>query len=69
MKELTGALYFYDDHIIGHLKIGRAHFQISGVRVGKIRASITARQTGEYQQEDLFDEQSSDQSGERKQVT
>lgn len=47
MREMTGALYFYDDEIIGHLKIGDEHFQISGVRVSAIRADIKAMRTSD----------------------
>jgi hypothetical protein len=55
MKEITGALYFSDHEprIIGHLKIGEAHYEIVGLRRSKTRADLRGHKI--EGQGDLFD--------------
>jgi hypothetical protein len=53
--DMEGRLYFDNDGtIVGYLKIGNEHYQISGVRANPIRADIKATSTSGAQ-EDLFD--------------
>jgi hypothetical protein len=44
-KEITGELWFSDHEprIIGHLKIGTAHYEISGIRRSDFLTDLTGR--------------------------
>jgi hypothetical protein len=71
-KEITGELYFSDHEprIIGHLRIGTAHFEIAGIRRSDVRVDVTGRRQRRrtpiaQTQMEMFDENSS-ASGERK---
>jgi hypothetical protein len=57
-KEIVGELYFsaHEPHIIGHLRIGNAHFELAGIRRSSVRTDLTGRRQGTDQQQDLFEE-------------
>jgi hypothetical protein len=56
-EEIEGVLYFgrHEPRIIGHLKVGKVHYSIAGVRRSDVRTDFTASRNESDGQADLFE--------------